>query len=238
MKRSQLGLIVLMLVLAAGCASKTGFNRERLRDQMGGQPRQTEKDIAKILSLNPQLPDPFKLGIYFTDTLGGRYYYRGRWRWTQEDKEKLNFLLAEFKKDNLISNVVPITTMLTTKRDLKSLRIAAARYGVDALLIISGASDVDRYTNNFGWTYFLILPMLFVPASEADSLFIARVSMWDVRNQFLYFTEEAESVKTQTRPNAFLNIRHLVEETKDEAFDRLLIKIKQGMAAWKAKNRK
>jgi hypothetical protein len=61
-----------------------------------------------------------------------------------------------------------------------------------------------------------VLPLLFVPASQAEALFLARAAMWDVRNEFLYLTAEAESVKKQMRPAAFIDERELVDAAKEE----------------------
>ena len=62
-----------------------------------------------------------------------------------------------------------------------------------------------------------LVPALFVPGSVEDALVITRAAMWDVRNEFLYFTAESESTKKDTSPAAFTDSRKLTAEAKDEA---------------------
>jgi hypothetical protein len=114
--------------------------------------------------------------------------------------------------------------------DLKSLRLAAAQHGADALLVVSGIKDTDSFTNNWGWTYIALVTALFVPASETDVLFMSRAAMWDVRNQYLYMTAEAESLQKQTKPAAFTDERGLTETAKNESVNKLREEISKMMA--------
>jgi hypothetical protein len=81
--------------------------------------------------------------------------------------------------------------------------LAAAKHHADALLVIGGAGQIDRYINGLGWTYALLLPTLFVPGSEADTLFITNASLWDVRNEYLYLSAETEATTKKTYIAAF-----------------------------------
>lgn len=193
---------VLFLIFLAGCASK-GFNRGALQDQIGVQkPVTNDADIKEILGKKPNLPKPFKLAVYFKKPTV-KNESTSKWRWTDADKDLVLNAAKELKSENLISDVFPILGNLVADDDLKSIRVAAAKHGADAVLVIDGAGEIDKYINNWGWTYILILPALFVPGSEADTLFLTNAAMWDVRNEYLYLTAEAEGKTTHTHIAAF-----------------------------------
>jgi hypothetical protein len=106
--------------------------------------------------------------------------------------------------------------------DMKSLRLAAANHHADALLVVSGAGQIDRYINNWGWTYALLLPTLFVPGSQADTLFVTNAALWDVRNDFLYLTAEAEATTNKTYIAAFgEQDKELLNRAKTESLTQL-----------------
>lgn len=186
MKKLALSLIFL---LVCGC-SATGFNRGDLRLQMGVEnPTVNDSDIEEALKKKPNLPRPFKMGVYFKRT-------GLNWRWTEEDKTKLMEFAGELKSEGMEMKVFPILSQFVPYEDqgLKPIRLAAARHGADALLIINGIGTVDRYTNNLAWSYLLLVTPMFIPGSEADALFIADATMWDVRNEYIYMTTEAEGL--------------------------------------------
>ncbi len=114
-----------------------------------------------------------------------------------------------------------INPSVVSGTDLKSLRLAAAQHGADALLVVTGATEVDSYHNSWAWTYVALATMLFVPANELNVLFMARAALWDVRNQYLYMTAEAESTKSQTRPAASVDERSALAEAKEESLESL-----------------
>jgi hypothetical protein len=221
-----------LLLFSVGCATSHGFNRGELREAMNGQAFVSDEEIKKALSLKPQLPKPFKLGIYFKDYAPANHYEKVQWHWTDADKEKIFSQASLLKDKNEISDVFIISDAITNGTDLKSLRLAAAQHGADALMVVSGANDIDSYTNNLGWTYIALVTTLFVPATKTDVLFMAKAAMWDVRNEFLYLTAESESIQKQTVPFAFSNNEHeLVDQAKNEAVAKLSGEISKMAAA-------
>ena len=105
--------------------------------------------------------------------------------------------------------------------DNKAIRLAAARAGADAVLIINGVSDIDKYNNPMGASYFLLVTPFFVPGTEADALFMMNASMWDVRNQYLYLSVEAESSASETRPAFFIEESRVIKAAKSTAVSAL-----------------
>ncbi len=151
----------------------------------------TDEEIKKVFDLKPQLPKPFKIGVYFVDNSLRSYDFR----WNSEDKETILNLEEELKKTGEVSKIFLINESVVTGKDLKSLRLAAAHHGADALLMISSTHDTEGYANGMAATYLLLLPMLFVPGTTTDALFITRAALWDVRNEYLYMAVESESFK-------------------------------------------
>lgn len=211
----------LILVYAVGCSTSRGFNRGGLRDGMNPATVIDDKEIENTFKIKPQLPKPFKVGIYFKEPVSHGYHSQAKWRWTDEDKQKIFSLGDELKMTGEISDVFVITTQLASGDEIKSIRYAAAQHGADAVLIVSGINDVDSYTNRWAWTYIGLVTALFVPANEVDVLFLSRASMWDVRNQFLYMTAESESIKKQTAPAAWVDEKPLIEQAKADSFVKL-----------------
>lgn len=210
----------LLALLISGCTTSRGFHRDALRTELNDKIEVTDAEIAKALSLKPQLPHPFSVGIYFKEPEAGRWGTPS-WHWSEEEKQKVLASAEGLKESGQVAKVFVINPSVVSGTDLKSLRLAAAQHGADALLVISGATEVDSYHNSWAWTYVALATMLFVPANEVDVLFMTRAALWDVRNQYLYMTAEAESTKSQTRPAASVDERSALAEAKKKSLDSL-----------------
>lgn len=117
---------------------------------------------------------------------------------------------------------------LVANEDIKSIRLAASRYQADAVLIIGGVGQIDRYTNNWGWSYALLLPVFFVPGSESQTLFMTNASLWDVRNEFLYLTVESEATVPENYVAAFgKRDQELLGSAKSDALKKLATELQK-----------
>lgn len=217
----RLLLFVGVLAVFVGCASK-GFNRGDLQSQMGvAKPVYDDQAIKAAYNKKPNLPKPFRLAVYFKNPQP-QAYQKAEWRWTEEDKAVLESIGLDLQSKGMTSDVFPLIGATVDSTDLRSLRVAAAQHKADALLIIHGAGDVDRYTNKWGWSYLLIAPALFVPGSEADTLFISSATMWDVKNEYLYLTAEVEATGKETYIAAFGSTdKDLLAEAKKQSLLKL-----------------
>lgn len=226
-QRLWLLLFLPIVLLQFGCASK-GFNRGELKEQVGViRPAFDDKEIKEAYNKKPNLPKPFKLGVYFTTPKSAKGADK-QWRWTEQDKALLEEIGKELKSEGLVSDVFPIVDTLVQSDELKSLRLVAAKHQADALLIVSGAGQIDRYINNWGWSYALLLPALFVPGSQADTLFVTSATMWDVRNEYLYLTAEAEATGKDTYIAAFgKQDKDLIDEAKTQSLGNLKQELKK-----------
>lgn len=212
-------LSILLILFVTGCATSQGFNRDNLRGQIRGDVVVSDEDIASALKLKPQLPGQYKLAVYFSQPRlgGGGWNYQGASKWTVEDKKRLLAFSDDLIGKKVISDVIPINDSIIEGTGEKSIRLAAARAGADAVLVIDCVTAIDRYNNVLGATYFLLITPFFIPGTVVDGIFVANASMWDVRNRYLYLSVEAEGTASETRPAFLANENRVIESAKAEA---------------------
>jgi hypothetical protein len=220
-------LFAAILSLAiAGCASK-GFNRGDLKEQIGVvKPVFDDSQIQEAYNKKKNLPKPFRLAVYFKTPPEARG--TAPWRWTEQDKNTFDDIGNQLKSEGIVANVFPIIDSIVTTDDLRSLRLVAAKHQADALLIVSGGAQIDRYTNPWGWTYAFLAPVFFVPGSIADTLFMVNASLWDVKNEYLYVTAEGEATTSETYVAAFgKQDKELINGAKTQALAQLKGELKK-----------
>lgn len=210
----------LLVFMLTACASSRGFDRGTLRERISDQKQVTEEDIKKVLELKPQLPSPFRLAIYFRPpATAWRYGYA--WSWLGEDKDTLLAIGSELKGKGTIADIFVISDYIVEGSDTKAIRLAAARAGADAVLIVNGVGDVDRYNNKLAYSYFLLITTFFIPGTDADALFMAHASLWDVRNQYLYLSAEGEGTAKDIKPAVFVDEKRIIKSAKSAALSNL-----------------
>jgi hypothetical protein len=208
-------LTVLALLFLSGCS--TGFDRGALKERLAGEALQVDDaDIKAALELKPQLRFPIRLGVFLiADSYNRPVDYD--WRWSVEDKRLIDSWAEPLKSQGIVSDLFVISEVPRSRTDLRSIRLAAARHGADAVLVIQGVSQVDAYVNPLCLLNVLILPGWVVPASHRDALLVTRGAMWDVGNQFLYLTVEAEGVAKTVRPTFRASSLEAIDRAKGTA---------------------
>ena len=188
-------VVVISLFCFLGCSSKPFFNRGELSAQAGVTAPVFDGDnaIKDAFAKKKNLPKPFKLAVYFRNPPSGQ-----DWRWTDENKAVIEEIGQNLIKQGMVSEIFPLLSTLVANDDLPGLRLAAAKYQVDALLVIGGSGRIERYMNKKAWSYALILPTLFVKGSEVETLFMTSAALWDVRNGYLYLGAETEGLVHNT----------------------------------------
>jgi hypothetical protein len=99
--------------------------------------------------------------------------------------------------------------------------LAAARHGADALLVVQAACDQIRDTNGWAATYALVIPVLFAPAGELETVFHTNATMFDVRNGYLYMAAESEAENEQKRAHVWLDSDEGLEVARAKAIEDL-----------------
>jgi len=210
--------LIIISVLIGGCATSSGFDRGALRSDLNSGVVVSEKSIKKALELKPQLPEAFKLAIYFVPQKKPEYYSGvDKFVWTLKDKELIKSAANQLKAKGDISEVVLISDSIVEGDSNEAIRLAAARTGADAVIIVNGVGDIDRYNNPLAATYLLLVTAAFVPGTEIDALAMLSASMWDVRNKYLYMSAEAEHIHEITRPAMFANEEQAIKKAKESA---------------------
>ena len=176
--------------------------------------------IYNRLDLKPQLPNRFKLALYFSQSRPWNYY-RNNWNWLGEDKDTLLEIKYDLVLQNIVSDLFVLNQTIVEGEDLRSIRLAAARAGADAVIVVNGVSDVDRYNNFLGATYVLLVTPFFMPGTEIDALFMTSATMWDVRNEYLYLSVEAEGMANEIYPAFFIEETRAIKEAKTIAVNAL-----------------
>ena len=215
----RISILVAIVSGLVGCTSPRGFDRGQLQTAVAPETMVTEDEIQRVLDLKPQLTRPFKLGVYLRSPKS--HHWSASWKWLPEDKESILAIGQALGAQGLVSETVFISSTTAPNEELKSIRLAAARHGVDSVLVVGGISDMDRYNNSLGIAYALIVTPFFVPGTVVDSIFVSHASLWDVRNGFLYASVEADGEATVTGPAAFVDESSVVTEAKERSLEAL-----------------
>lgn len=215
--------MALLILVLTGCAASKGFDRGALRESLGSVT--TDRDIQEVLALKPQLPAPFKIGVYLNSN---SWDYKRRF-WTDQEKNELLTYGDQLKDAGVVSQIYLISEETVPNHNnwarfhsgnqdkLKDLRLAAARYGADAVLVITDVSSVDRYNNPAAFLYWTLIGAYLVPGTHSDALVMMRSSLWDVRNGYLYATEETEGMAKRIGPAFVLEDVDTVNQAKHVA---------------------
>ena len=206
-------LLLSSILLITSCGTSRGLNRESLKKELDEKTSIAESEINQAQSAKAKLPKPFKIAIFFQEPSKSEIE-RIEWSWSDLDKERIQKTVDTFKSSGEISGSFILKSNST---DVKALRKAAAKQGADTLLVISGVNDLDKYNTGLGWTYALVLPTLFVPATVSDIIFISRAMMWDVRYDFSYLMAESESMISRKYPAVFRTDKKQSIEAKEES---------------------
>lgn len=220
-------LSAIILLALTGCVMSKGFDRGALRDSVSQSV--TDTNIQAVLNLKPQLPKPFKLAIY----MHSPEVFRQKPFWTDLEKNSLQAAADTLRQSGVISDAVfiadnvvqhhmnpqytPRLGMHAPMPPVAELRLAAARYGADAVLAVNGVSAVDRYNNIWSLAYWTIVGAYFVPGTHSDALVLLSGVLWDVRNEYLYATEEAEGGAKKAGPGLILEDADVIRQAKQVA---------------------
>jgi rhombotail lipoprotein len=209
----------LSLLVMSGCAA--GFDRGALQQRFqmegvaGSSVEIQDKEILEVRALKPQLTFPCRIAVYLKPPSGGE------WRWTSKDKEILDSSAKVLQKEGIASTVIPMSGMFAQDGDLKHLRMEAARYGADALLVIQGVQQTDSYLSPAAVLNLTIVGGFIIPASHRDTLFLVEGVLVDVGNGCLYASVESEGEGRIVRPTFIVEDKEAISRAKKKALEEL-----------------
>lgn len=119
----------------------------------------------------------------------------------------------------------------TERPRLDEIRQMAARYGADAVAVVSGEAQVKEEANARAVFYLTVVGCWLAPGSHRSVLFTARASVWDVRSGVLLASASAEAERSSTRPYALTNEDELTADAKDEAMESLADELQRQLLA-------
>lgn len=211
---SRIGLILPALVLLSGCVG-SGFDRAGLHARMQDDSFQvTDEAILEAQSVKPQLRLPCRIAVYLKPSS------RSEWRWSAKDRAVLESWAATLKDEGIASDAFLLPDMIVGKGDLKEVRLAAARCGADALLVIQGGAETDSYMNPAAVLNLTVVGGYLVPGSHRDALFLIEGCLFDTSNGYLYAGAQAEGEGGIIRPTFIIEERDAVTIAKSQALER------------------
>ncbi len=214
-----LALILLMIVV--GCSGSRGLNRHILQESFHDHPDVvTERDIADTMTLQATLPAPYRLAIYFKHEDFPSRPALQRVDWASADADRVRRALAPVTEEGILQQSFLLANSTVQGSSFRDIRLAAARYNADAVLVIDGASAVERYNNGHAWWYATGIGAYFAHGTESHALFMVEGTLWDVRTGYLYGTQTADGETTLIGPAPSLEDKAAVAEAKDVAMER------------------
>jgi len=212
--------LIFTMALSA-CNGARGLNRQMLQDSFHDHPEvATDRDIAGAMAVQATLPMPYRLAIYFKQKDFPSRPALHRVDWVSADADRVQQTLKPVQEEGILQRTFLLAHSTVQGTTLRDIRLAAARYNADALLIIEGASAFERYNNGHAWWYATGIGAYFAHGTESHALFMMEGTLWDVRTGYLYGTQTAEGETTLIGPAPSLDDRAAVAEAKDVAMAR------------------
>lgn len=214
-------LMCLVLVSLSACGGSRGLNRQALQESFHENPEVvTAQDIATTMALQARLPTAYRLAIYFKHKDFPARPALRKVDWVSADADRLQRALAPVQEEGILRQSFLLANSTVQGTTFRDIRLAAARYNADAILVIDGASAVDRYNNGHAWWYATGIGTYFAHGTESHALFMMEGTLWDVRTGYLYGTQTAEGETTLVGPATSLEDRDAIAEAKDVALER------------------
>ena len=222
MTRSTRRLLLSLLILTTlpACASHPAFDRPEMQDVM----RQTV--ILSVPQAAPGEPEaapaissPFRLSFFFTRKEFPTKQAIKPVEWLSQDKHVLLRALAPLQNEHILRNSLVIADLAVQESSLTEIRKAAARYGADMIVIVTGVGAVDRSNNGYAALYPTILGAYLAPGTVSEALVLIEGSLWDVRSGFSYGTLKAEGQSRLVGPVMSIEDRDALMQGKHRALE-------------------
>jgi rhombotail lipoprotein len=107
--------------------------------------------------------------------------------------------------------------MFVHGENLKAARLAAARHGADAVLVVEARTATQTYRNTASLLYWTVVGGYVVPGTHCDATCVVQGGLVDVNNGFLYASASCEAESKLVRPSFVLDERDAITTAKSEA---------------------
>ncbi|MBH0177735.1 MAG: hypothetical protein HP491_07665 [Nitrospira sp.] len=210
--------IVLLMLLAGGCAGSAEFDRAAMRAALGIAEIPAAQHVsADVHADMPNTPHPLRLALYFVEReLPIRHKIRMA-RWIDSEKDALLKQLTPLQHEGIVTNTFLLADSTIRGYDVPKIRQAAARYDADAVLIVDGVGSVDRYNNGYAAWYVTLIGAYVAPGTVGDALFMIHSSLWDTRTERLYATQTVDGRSTLTGSAVLLEDSQVLAQAKTAA---------------------
>jgi hypothetical protein len=236
MRKVQTLFALFIAISLSACSASRGLQKDQIFEQLRQIPlvEQTEQEKNES-ETRPKTP--LTIAVHFIDPSLGRRTKSGNalaWHWTEKNRASF---LPESSLPQKIRNQVRFINLRPEPPASESLSLAelqkeAAQKKADALLVVVGASDTDTFTTDLAWTYFLLLPMLFVPASRTEVIFQTRASLWAINSPHLFLSAEADSLSRRDSPLAFIREQEQIIDAKTSSIQVLGKKVAELLSSF------
>lgn len=220
MIRRAIPLLPLVLIMLSACASNTVFDRAEMqsvmRQSMQLPTRQTAAGMPESI---PTISAPFRLGIFFTEKEFPTRESIRLTTWLSQDGDRLIRALTPLRDRQILSDAIMIANQATQNPGLPEIRKTAERYGVDVVVIITGAGAVNRYNNGYALLYPTIVGAYLAPGTVSEALFLIDGTLWDVRSGAGLGSETAEGHSKQIGTAMTLDDRDVLRQAKTAALE-------------------
>ena len=216
-------------VFLCACGGSTGFHQSTPRDPATlAAPVVNEDQVRTAFELRPQLPKPYRLGVFFRTPADDSV--DASWRWDAAHKRAVLGFSKAVRKSGDVSDVFAIDGATSTIDDLRAIRIAAARHGADAVLVVSGRDEARRSSNGWAASYVALLPLLFAPGSGARCHLLRACRDVGCAQRVPVSSAEAEGEVNQQRALCCLDRRGATRQAQKESVNLLVSELEQRFA--------
>ncbi len=231
-------LALIILVSFSACSGSRGLNRQALQESFHDNPDVvTDQDIAATMALQGHLPAPYRLAIFFKHKDFPSRPALRKVDWVSADADRVQQALESVKEEGILRQSFLLANSTVQGTTFRDIRLAAARYNADAILVIDGASAVERYNNGRAWWYATGIGAYLAHGTESHALFMMEGTLWDVRSGYLYGTQTAEGETTLIGPATSLEDKVAIAEAKDVALERFAKEVAEMLRLIKEKQR-
>ena len=214
-------LLPLALITLSACAGSQGFDRKEMHEVMRQTAILTQQPVAPGVTERPLAawPAPFRLGLFFTHKEFPTRRAIRPVEWVSRDKDTLLHALAPLQDQQILRESIVIAESTAPNSTLTDIRKAAARYGADVIMIVTGVGTVDRYNNAYALLYPTILGAYLAPGTVSEALVMIDGSLWDVRSGELLHRQTAEGLEKTVGAAAFVEDRDVLMQATQAALN-------------------